>query len=71
MRMTLKALRANRNMTQNQAAKAVGVSKDTWANWEIGKTLPNVVSVNKIIDAFGVDYEDIIFGLKPREKSNI
>ena len=31
MRLTLKALRVNKNLTQEEAAKAIGVSKYTWA----------------------------------------
>ena len=61
MKMTLKALRANKNMSQKEAAKAVGVSEETWRNYELGKSFPNVLSIKKIEKAFNVKYADIIF----------
>ena len=59
--MTLKALRANRNMSQADAAKAVGVSEDTWRNYEKGKTYPDVLVIRKIEKIFKVKYAEIIF----------
>lgn len=61
MKLTLKALRANSNLTQREAAKAVGVSPDTWHNYERGKTFPDVLTIRKIEKAFHVRYSDIIF----------
>lgn len=46
MRLTLKALRVNKNLTQEEAAKAIGVSKYTWANYEVGKTYPDVPTIS-------------------------
>lgn len=61
MKLTLKALRANNNMTQVEAAKAIGVSEFTWQNYEKGKTYPDVLIIKKIEKAFNVSYSDIIF----------
>lgn len=61
MKLTLKALRANSNMTQAEAAKAIGVSEFTWSNYEKGKTYPDVLIIKKIEKAFNVSYSDIIF----------
>lgn len=61
MKLTLKALRANRSMSQADAAKAVGVSEDTWRNYEKGKTYPDVLVIRKIEKVFHVKYADIIF----------
>lgn len=61
MRLTLKALRVNKNLTQEEAAKAIGVSKYTWANYEVGKTYPDVPTIKKIEKVFGVKYSDILF----------
>lgn len=44
MKLTLKSLRANKNMTQVEAAKAIGVGKETWRNYENGKTYPDVLT---------------------------
>jgi transcriptional regulator with XRE-family HTH domain len=61
VKVTLKALRANSNLTQKAAAERVGVSEDTWANWEKYKSFPDVRDIEKIREAFGVNYEDLIF----------
>ncbi|MDF7636960.1 helix-turn-helix transcriptional regulator [Leuconostocaceae bacterium ESL0958] len=59
--LTLKALRSNMNETQAQAAKIIGVSPDTWMNWENAKTFPNVRQINKITSHYGVTYDEINF----------
>lgn len=64
MRVTLKALRANKGMTQEEAAKAIGVSQYTWQNYEHGKTFPDVPTIKKIEKKFNVTYNDIIFFTK-------
>lgn len=61
MAMTLKALRANKNMTQKQAAELIGVSEDTWGNYERGYSFPDVPKIILIEKAFGVHYNEIIF----------
>lgn len=61
MKLTLKALRVNSNLTQEEAAKAIGVSKYTWSNYEKGKTFPDVPTIETIEKVFNVTYSDIIF----------
>lgn len=61
MKVTLKGLRAMRNWTQKKAAEEVGVSVDTWANYEKGRTYPDVPVIKNIEKAFDVSYNDIIF----------
>ncbi len=48
-------------MTQEEAAIAIGVSVDTWRNWELKKTYPNVPQIIKIEEVFQVRYSNIIF----------
>lgn len=61
MRLTLKALRAQRNLTQTEAGKLIGVNTDTWARYENHKTYPDVPTIKRIEKAFDVSYDDIIF----------
>ena len=61
MRLTLKALRVNKSLTQEEAAKAIVVSKYTWSNYEQGKTFPDVPTIETIEKVFDVTYSDIIF----------
>lgn len=60
-KMTLKAIRVNNSLTQDEIANRIGVSKFTWANWENGKSFPDVPYVDKIIKEFNVAYSDIKF----------
>ncbi|MDY7303980.1 helix-turn-helix transcriptional regulator [Streptococcus suis] len=61
MKWTLKMLRARDNLTQKQAGQLVGVTADTWANWENQKTFPDVQTAYKIAENFGLSIDDIIF----------
>ncbi len=61
MQLTLKAIRINKGETQEQSAKAIGVSTDTWANYEKGITFPDIPILKKIEAHFGVNYSNINF----------
>lgn len=61
MALTLKALRVNKGLTQDQAAEYLDVTPDTLSNWENGRSFPNVPSINKITKLYDVSYDDIIF----------
>jgi transcriptional regulator with XRE-family HTH domain len=54
-------LRASKNWSQLTASKAIGVSVDTWGNWERKRSYPDVPHIRKIQEVFGVTYDDIIF----------
>lgn len=60
-KMTLKALRVNLGLTQAEAAGKLGVSVETLANWENGKTYPDVRNLRKIEELYKVDYSSINF----------
>lgn len=60
-KITLKAARANLNLTQSEAAKQLGVSKDTLSNWENGRTSPNVEKFKLIEQIYGVSYDELDF----------
>ncbi|MBS5595695.1 helix-turn-helix transcriptional regulator [Peptostreptococcus sp.] len=59
--MTLRAARTNKELNQQEAAKKLGVSKDTIGNWEKGKTYPDVQQLKKIEELYDIEYKDIIF----------
>ena len=61
MKYTLKMLRASKNWSQLTASKAIGVSVDTWGNWERKRSYPDVPHIKKIQEVFGATYDDIIF----------
>ncbi len=59
--MTLKGARANKNLTQAEAAKILGISTETLSNYERGKTYPAVNIVKKIEELYGVSYSELVF----------
>lgn len=61
MKWTLKAIRNNLNLNQQEMATKLGVSKETYQNYENYKTFPDVNIVKKIVEVSNVDFNDIIF----------
>lgn len=60
-KISLRAARVNAGLTQNEAAKKIGVTRDTLRNWETGKSSPNVVIFKTIEKVYGMSYDDISF----------
>lgn len=59
MKITLKALRVNRDLTQEQAASALNITARTLQNWEDYKTFPNGPQLVRICDLYGCELKDI------------
>ena len=59
--MTLKAIRVNKGLSQEEASKLIGISKDTLCNYERAITFPDVPILKKIEKAYDVKYDDINF----------
>ena len=55
----LKRFRTAKNMTQEQAAEALGVSAQTVSRWECGTTLPDVMLLPKIAALYCVTVDDL------------
>lgn len=60
-RFTLKTAREMKKLTQEEAAKYIGVSTDTLGNYERGKSYPDIPVLRKIEALYGVPYEQLIF----------
>ena len=61
MQITLKAARINKNLKQTEAAKQIGVSKETISKWERGVCVPNVKFIPAIESVYGVGYDQLLF----------
>lgn len=61
MQLTLRAIRTNKDLSQEEAAKLIGISVDTLSNYERGKSFPDIPILKKIEDIYGVKYENINF----------
>lgn len=60
-RYTLKELRARKNWTQEETAKKLGVSKQTYNAWEKDISGVAVSKVNAVARLFGVKLGQIFF----------
>ena len=59
----IKELRLERNLTQPQLAKMVGVAKSTISYWENGINEPKASYIIKLAEVFGVT-TDYLLGLE-------
>lgn len=47
-------------LTQEQAAEALGVSRQTISNWETGKSYPDIISVIRMSDLYDVSLDHLL-----------
>lgn len=59
MRITLKAARINKGLTQNEVAIALNVTKKTVGAWENGKSVPNINKIEMLCELYGRKYDEI------------
>ena len=59
MRISLKAARVNKGMTQKEVATALRTTKKTIGAWESGKTMPKLNKIEAICALYDVKYDDI------------
>lgn len=58
---TLKELRARKDETQKQVAKALGISYQTYCKWEKDVSNVGIKKVQAMADYFGCELEEIFF----------
>ena len=56
----IKNARNESGMTQEQAAEALGVSRQTISNWETGKSYPDIVSVIRMSELYDVSLDHLL-----------
>lgn len=56
----LKGARISAKLTQEQAAQALGVSRQTISNWENEKTYPDIISVVKMSDLYQISLDHLL-----------
>lgn len=59
MKVTLKAMRVNANLTQKEVAEKIGVSSVTLVSWESNKTAPNITQLCKLCNLYRCSTDDI------------
>lgn len=63
--LKIKNARTAAKLTQEQAAEALGVSRQTISNWENQKTYPDIVSVIKMSDLYDISLDHLLKEEKP------
>lgn len=61
MAITLKAARVNIGLTQEDAAKALNISKGTLINYEKYRTKPDIETSKQIAALYNTTIDDLIF----------
>lgn len=61
LKITLKAARVNAGLIQREAAKRIGVRRETLNRWENGKGFPSPKQIDSICEVYGIPYDNIIF----------
>ena len=61
----IKNARIKAEFTQEQAAEALGVSRQTVSNWENEKIYPDIISVVKMSDLYTVSLDELLKGKAP------
>ena len=61
----LAALRKRANLTQEQMAEKLHVTRQAVSNWETGKCQPDVETLTALSEALGCDVTELIYGAKP------
>lgn len=59
---SLKELRKQVNLTQKQVAMHLGVVESCYANWEQGRTEPNIEMLRALAKLFNVTLDELING---------
>lgn len=62
---TIKRLRLEKNINQEQLAEQLHVTRQAVSNWETGKTQPDIETLTSIAEYFGVSLEYLIYGKEP------
>lgn len=61
MKIQLKAARVNANLTQEDVAKTLNISKNSVVNYEAYTSIPSVDLAKKIASLYGMKVDDIIW----------
>lgn len=59
MKISLRAARVNADLTQQEVADKIGVSKHTINNWERGRTKPKKYILIALSSIYGIDIDSL------------
>ena len=64
----IKAFREKKNMTQQELADRLCVTRQAVSNWENGKTEPDIETLSMIATVLEVSIEELIYGERQNSK---
>ena len=64
LQISLAAARVNAELTQDDVARKLRVSKRTVVNWEKGKVIPNFAVLNTLSELYKIPYDYIFLPIK-------
>ncbi|MDX5103562.1 helix-turn-helix domain-containing protein [Lactobacillus jensenii] len=65
----LAQVRVSKKLSQAETAKLIGVAQATWAQYEKGKRMPSVETLNHIAKVFNVSTDYLINGETPNQNA--
>ena len=65
---SIKKLREEKGMTQDDLAEKLNVTRQAVSNWENGKTQPDIETLTRLAEIFDVSVERIIYGKESKER---
>ncbi len=68
---TIKKIRAEKGMTQEQLAERLHVTRQAVSNWEQGKTQPDVETLSAMAEVFEIPVEELIYGKAIHKESKV
>lgn len=66
----IKSLRKEKNMTQKDLAKKIGLTDKAISKWERGLSFPDITILNSLAEVFDVDVSEILNGERGTNKIN-
>lgn len=64
LQISLASARVNSEMTQDEVAKLMGVSKTTIVNWEKGRVIPGIPELSMLCEIYRIPKDNIFLPTK-------
>lgn len=69
---SIKKLRTEKGLTQDQLAENLHVTRQAVSNWETGKTQPDIETLSALAECFEIPVEELIYGkVTQRQESKV
>lgn len=63
-------LRKGKNLSQEDVAEKLNVTRQTVSKWETNQSMPDFDKIMPLCELFGISSDELLTGKKPEEKSN-